>query len=562
VSVERAGRRLRWPLVVLLLLLAFQGIRALSIIGRGDECPYDDTFITLRYARNLVEGNGLVFNLGERVEGFSCFLWAMINAAAMALGLNGPIFSVGASILLGLGGIALCFWAGGRFEATDGWTKALGRLFCCWIVLAPPVVAGWATSGMEIQLYALLLIPGVVLLYEDWVKKERVSPLTGALFALLILTRPEGIFCLLFLLVFLIVMQMIRTRRFDLGELRKLLPGSLIAFGAYICLIAFRIIYYHDIFPNTHYAKVAWAWVNVEAWTYHVTHLALELNWLLVLIPLAFLAKEARRFSTFLLAPILFIFISSIAVGGTLGGGGYRLFIPYLPFVALLCGQGLINVVVLLQRFFRNRRWKAVLSTAIILLAAALVPQSKGAMKTFLNARSNAHGAKMFFLNKAVVPDRVLGEWLRDNIPKNFHIATDRIGRVPFYSRLYTLDMFGLTEPRIAHKPIPKTTQRFAPSEMRSVSATLKKDWDYALEVKPEIIIDILPLWPQMTIRILDDYCPTEVTLPNGRVAKFLIRRDLEGLRGLMCRELEGIEDLRLMRPDGPKPAIGTLQQR
>ena len=31
----------------------------------------DDAFISFRYARNLVDGLGLVFNAGERVEGFT-----------------------------------------------------------------------------------------------------------------------------------------------------------------------------------------------------------------------------------------------------------------------------------------------------------------------------------------------------------------------------------------------------------------------------------------------------------------------------------------------------------
>ena len=36
----------------------------------------DDAFIAFRYVRNLLEGHGLVFNPGERVEGYSNFLWA------------------------------------------------------------------------------------------------------------------------------------------------------------------------------------------------------------------------------------------------------------------------------------------------------------------------------------------------------------------------------------------------------------------------------------------------------------------------------------------------------
>ena len=41
----------------------------------------DDAFISFRYARNLLEGHGLVFNPGERVEGYSNFLWVLELAA-------------------------------------------------------------------------------------------------------------------------------------------------------------------------------------------------------------------------------------------------------------------------------------------------------------------------------------------------------------------------------------------------------------------------------------------------------------------------------------------------
>src|SRR5690606_452754 len=34
----------------------------------------DDAFISFRYAQNLIDGHGLVFNAGERVEGYTNFL--------------------------------------------------------------------------------------------------------------------------------------------------------------------------------------------------------------------------------------------------------------------------------------------------------------------------------------------------------------------------------------------------------------------------------------------------------------------------------------------------------
>ena len=46
----------------------------------------DDTYISLRYAKNLVDGLGLVFNPGERVEGYTNFLFVLLGAAALRLG--------------------------------------------------------------------------------------------------------------------------------------------------------------------------------------------------------------------------------------------------------------------------------------------------------------------------------------------------------------------------------------------------------------------------------------------------------------------------------------------
>ncbi len=45
----------------------------------------DDAFISFRYTRNLLEGHGLVFNPGERVEGYTNFLWILELAALWAI---------------------------------------------------------------------------------------------------------------------------------------------------------------------------------------------------------------------------------------------------------------------------------------------------------------------------------------------------------------------------------------------------------------------------------------------------------------------------------------------
>ncbi len=51
----------------------------------------DDAFISFVYARNLARHGQLVFNLGERVEGYTNFLWTVLLAGFLKVGLPAEI---------------------------------------------------------------------------------------------------------------------------------------------------------------------------------------------------------------------------------------------------------------------------------------------------------------------------------------------------------------------------------------------------------------------------------------------------------------------------------------
>ena len=83
----------------------------------------DDAYITFRYARNLLAGNGFVFNPGERVLGTTTPLFTLILAAA-ALPFGGsaapfPGIAFAIATLFDLGAWDQAgYWA--RLKATDG----------------------------------------------------------------------------------------------------------------------------------------------------------------------------------------------------------------------------------------------------------------------------------------------------------------------------------------------------------------------------------------------------------------------------------------------------------
>ena len=61
----------------MLALLALVSV-AISLVFVTPEIWLDDSFIGYRYATNLEAGEGLVFNPGEHVEGYTSFLWVVL----------------------------------------------------------------------------------------------------------------------------------------------------------------------------------------------------------------------------------------------------------------------------------------------------------------------------------------------------------------------------------------------------------------------------------------------------------------------------------------------------
>ena len=66
------------------------------------EWTEDDAFISFRYAKNLADGQGLVFNPGERVEAYSNFSWVLLQSAALKAGLDPETASKALGLLAGL----------------------------------------------------------------------------------------------------------------------------------------------------------------------------------------------------------------------------------------------------------------------------------------------------------------------------------------------------------------------------------------------------------------------------------------------------------------------------
>jgi hypothetical protein len=73
---------------------------------------------------------------------------------------------------------------------------------------------------------------------------------------------------------------------------------------------------------------------------------------------------------------------------------------------------------------------------------------------------------------------RAIGLYLRDNAPPDASIATTAAGIIPYYSRLYTLDVLGLNDEYIAHE-VPARGSRPGHTKSAPESYLLQKQIDY-----------------------------------------------------------------------------------
>lgn len=242
--------------LLLVLALAWGGrfIERTSFVVGGQRWSvlFDDAMISMTYARNLVEGEGLVWaREGPPVEGFTTPLWTFAMIPVELLPVVRPLRPLGVQ-LLSLGILALHLllvrrlvrrWFSPRGD--DPWWPA--------VVLTAgyyPLVY-WALMGMETGLQALLTLAAVDLAYQIVEDGSDRAVALGTVLALAYLTRMD------MTLLALGVVGWIAIH----GGVRREERRSWFAAGAIVLVAAggwqlFRLLYFGDPLPNTYYLKL------------------------------------------------------------------------------------------------------------------------------------------------------------------------------------------------------------------------------------------------------------------------------------------------------------------
>ncbi len=451
---------------------------------------FDDAMVSMRYARNLAEGHGLVWNPGgERVAGYTNPLWVVYMAVVHLL----PISVSKASLVV---------------QITEALLLAVNLLYVRRIALAVTGGAGgvafgaaaltasylpinyWSLEGMEVGAL-LLLITCCCWRAIRTLETGKFSRRLYVLLAISVLVRLDmAVAFAAFLSFFLVVDPSHRRLHTIWGiALLAIAIGSQMLFGLW---------YYGDALPNTYYLKLTGVppVLRIMRGAYVFAQFVWHANPLLFLVASALALRRDKRIA--LLCWLFMVQIAySIYVGGDAWeywGGSNRFITIVMPeFFVLLAyavyllipriAEMLHDGAVAWPRTPRRLAWMFALALAYAAVSLNSI-HGPGALAEALLRRPPLHtgngGENQQDVAQALV--------LRRLTDPNATVAVMRAGTVPYFSNRPSVDMLGKNDRYIArrvHAVLPASFRDFKPGHM-------KFDFAYSIAAgQPDVIIQL-----------------------------------------------------------------------
>jgi len=426
---------LRRKFLVAVVLLAV--LVAAYFRWRASAVAFDDSYISFRYAFNLIHHRGLVYDPGERVEGYSNFLWVLFAAAALALR-GDPLTATRA---LGVASYLATIALAGAFlfRLVRGKRDLVGVSMLALLVL-PAGFAALAGCGLETSFVALLIVVLGLTQHVVPAGSTRRQLALGAIPLLLCLTRLDAALALVASALATAVDERVK------GSAWRALAATLLRRFA-VCIVGLAVyfvwkkLYYGELMPNTYYAKAADRLQLRAGYTYLVTFFWNSPQ-VVVLAPAAVLALSDywdTKLRAFVVYAALFL-VAFTAYVVKVGGDFmyYRFAFEAYPLYVMVAAMGVVALC--------RRALSAALVVAVTAIACATTPPVYE--KTY-GMQTNAD------MNAFVDAGREVGVALDRRLPPRTIIATTLAGTVAYYSDLVTIDDWGLNDREIAHQPSP-----------------------------------------------------------------------------------------------------------
>lgn len=395
-------------------LLAVISICCLIILGLTlafINYTQDDVFITYTYSRNIAQGNGFVFNLGEYIQGTTTPLWSLMMAGVYLLT---PNLLVLGNLLGGLFFIVLLICV---LMLINPFIHFYAQAVLAFLIVSSPIF--YISFGMETLLYCFLFIFSLML----WSKDKRVWALVLA--GLLTWTRADGVvlggtFALIILYEWLYRRQLsfIQSVRYGMIYLLTIAPWFIFAY-----------LYFGSFTPNTLSAKATiFTGINFleKGWELRDSLYNNNiLHWLaLLFIPVGIWGGlKIPKLRPLALWTIFYL------IGYTVLNVSY--FWYYTPLVLallILAVLGAYHFITILPKTI-----PAPLIQAVVLIMV-LISTVFGIARAYENRIPPTR----------MTTYRLVGEWIQQHTPQDSTVAVADLGIVGYYAQRRTIDSFGL----------------------------------------------------------------------------------------------------------------------
>jgi arabinofuranosyltransferase len=403
---------------------------------------FDDAMISMRYAWNFAHGQGLVWNAGQRVEGYSNLLMTLLMAAA-ALFLNKSL-AVLAIQILGIPVVLLIAYLTRRIaiELRPGepYAALIGLLSLGCVLFYYPL-SYWTLMGMETGLLTLFILAGAWFALR-WLETNRTTDLLAVSITsgLAFLTRNDAI--LLTAVTFAYLGFEVFIRRKEAARLKRLLYAALLVALFPIGQTLFRLVYYGQILPNTYYLKLTGIplLIRVIGGSRFVFEFLQE-TWPLFALAVVGLILKFRLTRLYLAGFMAVAIAYQIYAGGD-PWESWRLLAPAMPALFILAIEAALICVSRIGALGSQRYAVATSVCLLTLLPLALADQPfladmavRGPTSAAIANRVNTNAA--IAINALTVPGASIGViWA---------------GILPYYTDRVGVDFLGKSDARIAH---------------------------------------------------------------------------------------------------------------
>lgn len=457
-----------WLGVVQITVGAWFGVWALDFImnrttfrlfdGQRYFALFDDAMISMRYAWNFVNGHGLVWNVGERVEGYSNLLMVIVMMPANLL------FSKGGAVfvmhLFGLFMMLLIAYltvkiASRLFLSDSSSHQSLQKVLFFAVALSYYPLTYWSLMGMETSLLTVMMLLTFWAMLND-------RPYQMALFAgLTYLTRQDGLLLVLPIMIYWMMSQPRQSKR---------VVG--LSFGLFVLFAigqqVFRVLYYGEWLPNTYIMKVSGiplAHRLIDGMEY-VLLFASSMAFVWVVNGIGGLLRPDGK--KLLIASIMALLMAyQVYVGGD-AWLYWRLFSPIMP---LMLAWFVHEVVMFSVPYAKHY------ASALIVLIVGVV-LAVGPNQRFLPEITRKTIPYDVNLHEPLLKSSLA---LNELVTEDAQVGVVMAGIVPYYTGLYAIDYLGKSDPIIAQLP-PDLSGSVAWLGRTNIPGHLKYDLYYSLQ--------------------------------------------------------------------------------